>query len=208
MKPQDIVAGKSSSSSSSLWIFGYGSLVWKPDFKFRRSEVGYIQGYKRRFWHGDNFHRGNDELPGRVVTLIEDDDETTWGVAFEVTGSQVQESLKYLNVRETVCGGYVTKMVEFFPQGESQPPVQALVYIATTENALYLGPASPEEIGAQIALSRGKTGHNLEYLLRLAQFMRSSCPDVEDHHLFSIEAAALAVVSCLIATSSSYPLSE
>ncbi|XP_034435867.1 glutathione-specific gamma-glutamylcyclotransferase 1 [Hippoglossus hippoglossus] len=208
MKPQDIVAGKSSSSSSSLWIFGYGSLVWKPDFKFRRSEVGYIQGYKRRFWHGDNFHRGNDELPGRVVTLIEDDDETTWGVAFEVTGSQVQESLKYLNVRETVCGGYVTKMVDFFPQGESQPPVQALVYIATTENALYLGPASPEEIGAQIALSRGKTGHNLEYLLRLAQFMRSSCPDVEDHHLFSIEAAALAVVSCLIATSSSYPLSE
>lgn len=57
MKPQDIVAGK-----SSLWIFGYGSLVWKPDFKYRRSKVGYIQGYKRRFWHGDNFHRGNDEL--------------------------------------------------------------------------------------------------------------------------------------------------
>ncbi|XP_062267425.1 glutathione-specific gamma-glutamylcyclotransferase 1 [Platichthys flesus] len=205
MKPKDIVAGK---SSSSLWIFGYGSLVWKPDFKFRRSEVGYIQGYKRRFWHGDNFHRGNDESPGRVVTLIEDDDESTWGVAFEVTGSQVEESLKYLNVRETVCGGYVTKMVDFFPQGENQPPVQALVYIATTENALYLGPASPEEIGALIAVSRGKTGHNLEYLLRLAQFMRSCCPDVEDHHLFSIEAAALAVVSCLIATSSSYPLSE
>jgi len=207
MKPQDIVAGKSSAISS-LWIFGYGSLVWKPDFKFRRSEVGYIQGYKRRFWHGDNFHRGSDELPGRVVTLIEDDDESTWGVAFEVTGSQVEESLKYLNVRETVCGGYVTKMVDFFPQGESQPPVQALVYIATTENALYLGPASPEEIGALIAVSRGKTGHNLEYLLRLAQFMRSSCPDVDDHHLFSIEAAALAVVSCLIAASSSYPLSE
>ena len=141
-------------------------------------------------------------------TLIEDDDECTWGVAFEVTGSQVEESLKYLNVRETVCGGYVTKMVDFFPQGENQPPVQALVYIATSENALYLGPASPEEIGAQIAVCRGKTGHNLEYMLRLAQFMRSSCPDVEDHHLFSIEAAALAVVSCLIATSSSYPLSE
>ncbi|XP_023135258.1 glutathione-specific gamma-glutamylcyclotransferase 1 [Amphiprion ocellaris] len=194
MKPQDIIAGK-----SSLWIFGYGSLVWKPDFRYKRSRVGYIQGYKRRFWHGDNFHRGNDELPGRVVTLIEDDDESTWGVAFEVSGSQMEESLKYLNVRETVCGGYITKMVDFFPEGEDQSPVQALVYIATSDNPLYLGPASPDEIGAQIAVSRGKTGHNLEYLLRLAEFMRSSCPHVEDHHLFSIEAAALTVVSYLLA---------
>nr|XP_020488066.1 glutathione-specific gamma-glutamylcyclotransferase 1 [Labrus bergylta] len=194
MKPQDIVAGK-----TSLWIFGYGSLVWKPDFKYRRSKVGYIQGYKRRFWHGDNFHRGNDDLPGRVVTLIEDDDASTWGVAFEVTGSQVEESLKYLNVRETVCGGYSTKMVDFFPEGQNEPPVQAMLYIATTDNPLYLGPASPEEIGVQIAVSRGKTGHNLEYLLRLAAFMRSKCPHVEDHHLYSIEAAALTVVSCLLA---------
>ncbi|XP_069014597.1 glutathione-specific gamma-glutamylcyclotransferase 1 [Embiotoca jacksoni] len=193
MKPQDVVAGK-----SSLWIFGYGSLVWKPDFKYKRSEVGRIQGYKRRFWHGDNFHRGNDELPGRVVTLIEDDDASTWGVAFEVAGSQLEESLTYLNVRETVCGGYVTKMVDFYPGGgEDRSPVQALVYIATADNALYLGPASPEAIGFRIAVCQGKTGHNLEYLLRLAEFMRSSCPHVEDHHLFSIEAAALTVVSYL-----------
>lgn len=194
MKPQDIVTGK-----ASLWIFGYGSLVWKPDFKYRRSMVGYVKGYKRRFWHGDNFHRGNDQLPGRVVTLIEDDDAHTWGVAFEVTGAQVEESLKYLNVRETVCGGYSTKMVDFHADDESQPPVQALLYIATADNPLYLGSASPEEIGAQIAVSRGKTGHNLEYLLRLAQFMRSSCPHVDDHHLFAVETAALAVVSHLLA---------
>ncbi|XP_056284065.1 glutathione-specific gamma-glutamylcyclotransferase 1 [Pseudoliparis swirei] len=195
MKPQDIVAGK----ASSLWIFGYGSLVWKPDFEYRRSHVGSIRGYKRRFWHGDNFHRGDDELPGRVVTLIEDDDARTWGVAFEVTGAEVEESLKYLNVRETVRGGYVTKTVEFFPDGEKQPSVPALVYIATEDNALYLGPASPETIGVQIAVCCGKTGHNLEYLLRLAEFMRSSCPHVEDHHLFAIEAAALNVVSYLLA---------
>lgn len=121
-------------------------------------------------------------------------------MAFEVTGSQVEESLKYLNVRETVRGGYVTKMVDFFPEGASQAPVQALVYIATSDNPLYLGPASPEAIGAQIAVCRGKTGHNLEYLLGLAAFMRHRCPHVEDHHLFAVEAAATdAVVSCLLA---------
>lgn len=119
-------------------------------------------------------------------------------MAFEVTGAQVEESLKYLNVRETVCGGYSTKMVDFHSDDESQPPVQAMLYIATADNPLYLGSASPEEIGAQIAVCRGKTGHNLEYLLRLAQFMRSSCPHVDDHHLFAVEAAALAIVAHLL----------
>ncbi|CAL8313822.1 unnamed protein product [Lota lota] len=195
MKPQDVMTGK-----TSLWIFGYGSLVWKPDFKYKRSMVGHIQGYKRRFWHGDNFHRGNDELPGRVVTLMEDDDASTWGMAFEVTGAQVEESLKYLNLREAVRGGYATRSVDFYPEGEvDQAPVTALVYIATEDNPLYLGPASPEEIGAQIAMSCGKTGHNLEYLLRLAEFMRQSCPHVDDPHLFAIEAAALAFVPYLLA---------
>uniref|UniRef100_A0A672SF77 Gamma-glutamylcyclotransferase n=1 Tax=Sinocyclocheilus grahami TaxID=75366 RepID=A0A672SF77_SINGR len=115
----------------------------------------------------------------------------TWGVAFEVTGSQVEESLKYLNVREAVIGGYLTQIVEFFPQGANQSPVQALVYIATPDNPIYLGPASTKEIAARIAVCKGKSGHNIEYLLRLAEFMRVSCPDVDDPHLFSIEAAVL-----------------
>lgn len=53
MKTQDL-KGK-----TNLWIFGYGSLVWKPGFDYRRSKVGHITGYKRRFWHGDVFYRGD-----------------------------------------------------------------------------------------------------------------------------------------------------
>ncbi|KAJ8378132.1 hypothetical protein AAFF_G00247700 [Aldrovandia affinis] len=185
MKPQDILAEK-----TSLWIFGYGSLVWKPDFKFKRSKVGYIQGYKRRFWHGDNFHRGNNEMPGRVVTLVEDDDACTWGVAYEVTGSQVEESLKYLNVREAVLGGYVTRAVEFTARGAAMTPLM------TSPRCWRCA----EEIAMQIAVSHGKTGHNIEYLLRLADFMRRHCPGVEDAHLFSIEAATLALVPYLLAS--------
>uniref|UniRef100_A0A8C7Q3B5 Gamma-glutamylcyclotransferase n=1 Tax=Oncorhynchus mykiss TaxID=8022 RepID=A0A8C7Q3B5_ONCMY len=187
------------SEKPSLWIFGYGSLVWKPDFKYKINYVGYIKGFSRRFWHGDNFHRGDKDLPGRVVTLVEDHDACTWGVAYEVTDSQM-ESLHYLNVREAVLGGYC------------QGSLLALVYIATSDNPIYLGPATPTEIAAQIAICRGNTGHNIEYLLRLAEFMRLYCPEVEDDHLFSIELVKLndhegtRNLNLLIQSPTSYPL--
>lgn len=56
MKPHDVLKEK-----SSLWIFGYGSLVWKPGFAYKGRKVGHIKGYKRRFWHGDDFYRGDKE---------------------------------------------------------------------------------------------------------------------------------------------------
>ncbi|XP_060771761.1 glutathione-specific gamma-glutamylcyclotransferase 1 isoform X2 [Neoarius graeffei] len=185
-------------SGSSLWIFGYGSLVWKPGFRYNRSHVGFIRGFKRRFWQGDPVYRGSDEMPGRVVTLLEENDACTWGMAFEVIGSQIQETFDYLNVRESVRGGYRTAMVEFIPHDTNQPSVQALVYIATEDNPTYLGPASLEEIAAQIAVCKGEAGHNIEYLLRLAEFMRQSCPGVDDPHLFSLERACLTVFRPLL----------
>lgn len=118
----------------------------------------------------------------------------TWGVAYEVTECQVEASLQYLNMREVVQGGYITEMVEFIPK-DGHGSVLSLVYIATPDNPIYLGPASDGEIAAQIAICRGNTGHNIEYLVRLAEFMRHHCPEVEDEHLFSIETAVLNIFS-------------
>ncbi|XP_048394378.1 glutathione-specific gamma-glutamylcyclotransferase 1 [Stegostoma tigrinum] len=178
-----------------VWIFGYGSLIWKPGFQFTRRRVGFIRGYSRRFWQGDSYHRGNQQEPGRVVTLLEDANADTWGVAYQVQKDQLRHSLEYLNLREGVLGGYVRKTVTFYSRGSTARgrSTLALVYIATPRNPLYLGPAEAEDIAGQIVRSRGHSGHNLEYLLRLAHFMRSACPGVEDEHLFSIEAASLAL---------------
>ncbi|KAM9294438.1 glutathione-specific gamma-glutamylcyclotransferase 1 [Gastrophryne carolinensis] len=185
------------SPDRTLWIFGYGSLVWRPDFQFTSRKVGFVPGYSRKFWQGDTFHRGSLQMPGRVVTLQEDREECTWGVAYEVRGDQVESSLEYLNVRESVLGGYITKLVKFYPQDAGEEgALLALVYIATPQNPGYLGPASEEDIAAQIVVSSGRAGHNIEYLLRLADFMHHYCPEAEDKHLFSIEEALIAILPC------------
>uniref|UniRef100_A0A8B9PCS7 Gamma-glutamylcyclotransferase n=1 Tax=Apteryx owenii TaxID=8824 RepID=A0A8B9PCS7_APTOW len=164
-----------------VWIFGYGSLVWRPGFEFTSRKVGFIRGYSRRFWQGDTFHRGSAK-PGRVVTLLEDCGVSAAGrAAGRCHGA-------YLNVREAVLGGYDSKLVKFHPQDkDAGEPILALVYIATPQNPSYLGPASEEDIAAQIIVSSGCAGHNIEYLLRLADFMRYFCPQAKDEHLFSIE---------------------
>ncbi|XP_015413015.1 PREDICTED: glutathione-specific gamma-glutamylcyclotransferase 1 [Myotis davidii] len=123
-----------------LWIFGYGSLVWRPDFAYSDSRVGFVRGYSRRFWQGDTFHRGSDKMPGRVVTLLEDHEGCTWGVAYQVRDEQVSEALKYLHVREAELGGYDTKEVTFCPQDTPDQPLKALAYVATPQNPGYLGP--------------------------------------------------------------------
>ncbi|KAM3594196.1 uncharacterized protein V6R79_003908 [Siganus canaliculatus] len=96
-------------------------------------------------------------------------------------------------MREVVLGGYKTEMVPFIPKEKGQPPLLALVYIATPDSPIYLGPASNKEIAAQIVVCSGNTGHNIEYLVRLVEFMRLYCPEAEDEHLFSIEAAVLSI---------------
>ncbi|XP_049637670.1 glutathione-specific gamma-glutamylcyclotransferase 1 [Suncus etruscus] len=183
-----------------LWIFGYGSLVWRPDFAYSDSRVGFVRGYSRRFWQGDTFHRGSDKMPGRVVTLLEDHEGCTWGVAYQVRGEQVNEALKYLNVREAVLGGYDTKEVTFYPQETPEQPLKALAYVATPQNPGYLGPAPEEAIATQILACRGFAGHNLEYLLRLADFMQLCGPQAQDEHLAAIVDAVGTMLPCFCPT--------
>lgn len=97
-------------------------------------------------------------------------------------------------MREVISGGYMVETVKFFPKEKGQSPLLALVYIAMPDNPTYLGPAPDKEIATQIATCRGTSGYNSEYLVRLADFMRLYCPEVEDEHLFSIEAALLYII--------------
>lgn len=161
----------------SVWLFGYGSLIFKADFPFVDRRPALIMDWTRRFWQGSHDHRGTRAAPGRVLTLIPQAGAICEGMAYLIT-PQVFEQLDY---REK--NGYLRLSTEIrFEDGTS---AEGLVYIATEENAAFLGPASELEIARQIAASAGPSGHNKDYLTDLAAALRALGKD--DPHVFGIE---------------------
>jgi cation transport regulator ChaC len=161
----------------SVWLFGYGSLIFKPDFPYIERRAASIRNWSRRFWQGSHDHRGTEIAPGRVVTLVPDPGAVCHGMAYLVT----PEEFAHLDHREK--NGYLRLATDItFDDGAA---VEGLVYIATEENAAFLGPASEYDIARQIAAARGPSGPNSEYLLELAKALRELGKD--DAHVFAIE---------------------
>jgi len=164
-------------SHASVWLFGYGSLIFKADFPYLDRRPAHIGGWSRRFWQGSHDHRGTETAPGRVVTLVPDPGAACHGMAYLVT----PEEFAHLDHREK--NGYLRLATEMhFEDGSSD---EGIVYIATHENAAYLGPASELDIARQIASARGPSGPNSEYLLGLAQALRAL--GKPDPHVFALE---------------------
>lgn len=170
-------------NDNGLWIFGYGSLCWYPGFAYNKSTTGFVKGFSRRFWQGNATHRGTTEKPGRVATLIENKEGIVYGRAFQVKDAT---ALPYLNKRECSLGGYLNTISTFHTRdGKKSFPV--IIYIATKENQHWLGEAPLCTIAKQITECSGPSGHNAEYLLRLAEFMHNYMPEAQDEHLFTLE---------------------
>jgi cation transport regulator ChaC len=162
----------------SHWVFGYGSLIYKADFPFQERVPAHIEGWERRFWQGSHDHRGTPDAPGRVVTLVPAKNVRCGGMAYRI----LESVFEHLDHREK--NGYVridTPM--HLDDGRS---VTATVYIAASDNHAFLGPASLEDIAAQIRGSHGPSGANREYLLHLADALRKL--NIVDEHVYALEA--------------------
>ncbi|KAL1557059.1 Gamma-glutamylcyclotransferase 2-3, variant 2 [Salvia divinorum] len=155
-----------------MWVFGYGSLIWKAGFPYDKRVVGFINDYRRVFYQGSTDHRGTPEFPGRTVTLEPAKGE--WGAAYKITNKEDQIiALEHLEVREKQYDKKV--YVDFFTDASSSTPLVSDVmvlfrYIASADKKLnenYLGPASLEEIAIQTVRAKGPSGPNREYLFKL-----------------------------------------
>lgn len=177
-------------TDSLRWIFGYGSIVWRPAFAYEERVIAEIHGFARRFWQGSPDHRGCPDAPGRVATLVAEEQARCSGVAFRVRSDAWTEVLARLDERES--GGFERREVMLhFGDGRASEP--GLTYIAGPENPNFLGPAAPEKIAAQVRRSRGKSGANSDYVLRLAHALRAIGDD--DPHVIEI-AALLRCAPC------------
>jgi cation transport protein ChaC len=166
----------------SVWLFGYGSLIFKADFPYLARRPAHIRGWSRRFWQGSHDHRGTIEAPGRVVTLIAQEQAYCAGMAYLIT----PEVFSHLDYREK--NGYLRLSTDIIFDDASS--AEGLIYIATAENTAFLGPAPEAEIARQIAAAQGPSGPNADYLLGLATALRELGQD--DPHVFAIERHLLA----------------
>lgn len=164
-------------SHEQVWLFGYGSLIFKADFHYIEQQPASIKNWTRRFWQGSHDHRGTPTSPGRVATLVPMQGAICKGMAYLIT----PEVFSHLDYREK--NGYLRFSTEMTFADSSVE--EGLVYIASEENSAFLGPAPEPEIARHIAVSSGPSGHNREYLTELANALREI--DGDDPHVFEIE---------------------
>lgn len=154
------------SSDTDFWLFGYGSLIWKPPPHFDQRVPGYIIGYVRRFWQASEDHRGTPASPGRVVTLIErsfwetlgdseheEPAEKVWGAAYHIMPEKAQQVREYLDIRE--INGYSIQYTPFHPSDANRSPIHCMVYIGLPDNAQFLGALDPQDVAMRINESIG-----------------------------------------------------
>lgn len=172
------------STTGTDWVFGYGSLIYKADFVYRKREVASIAGWMRRFWQGSHDHRGTPEAPGRVATLVPSPGSVCRGMAYLVD----EAVFAHLDHREK--NGYERHRVDI-TLTESGETVSGLLYVAGEDNPAFLGPDTPEAIARHIAGAHGPSGSNRDYLLKLAEALRAIGDD--DAHVSDLERRVLAM---------------
>ena len=144
-----------------LWLFGYGSLMWRPDFAYMDRSPARVQGYHRSFCLWQRRYRGNRYNPNLMLAL--DAGGSCCGVAYRVAAPNVAAKISATWRRELVGNGYRPRWVTARTERASLP---ALAFVANRENAeRYTGRLPDEVVARYIAEACGEGGSGAEYLL-------------------------------------------
>ncbi|WP_170347811.1 MULTISPECIES: gamma-glutamylcyclotransferase [Ruegeria] len=152
-----------------MWVFGYGSLLWNPGFPVARSERATLNGYARSFCMSSIHHRGTEDHPGLVLALDEQADANCKGLALAVEAGHEDRTLHELRERELISSAYVEKMLDLHL--DSGEVVNAVTYVIDADHVQYCGGIPLEEQAQIIAHAVGGRGPNTEYLYNTAEHL-------------------------------------
>jgi glutathione-specific gamma-glutamylcyclotransferase len=153
----------------SLWVFGYGSLMWRPGFSYARRCKAMLRGWRRSLCVFSHVYRGSPERPGLVLGL--DRGGACPGVAFEVDSALRETTIRYLREREQATAVYLERMVPITL--ECGDRVLALTYVADRLHRQYAGRLNREAMLAYVRAGSGKSGDNVAYVLETHDHLRA-----------------------------------
>ena len=144
-----------------LWVFGYGSLMWRPGFAYAFRCKASLRGWRRSLCIYSHVYRGTPEKPGLVLGL--DRGGACAGVAFRVKASVRESTIRYLRDREQATSVYLERMVPVtLASGER---VSALTYVADRLHGQYAGRLEREAMLAIVQEGHGQSGDNAAYVI-------------------------------------------
>lgn len=176
-----------------LWLFGYGSLIWRPEFDFAERRPATVQGWHRALKMWSRINRGSPETPGLVFGLLSGG--SCRGVAFRIPAAQALETLGRLWLREMPTGVYDPRWLRCQVSGLPGGAVRALAFTLSRKSANFTGTLSDAHYRDIFARAVGRYGSSLDYA-------RQTFEELQRH---GIHDAALARLMQLVAASPSAP---
>ena len=183
-----------------LWVFGYGSLMWSPDFPLASSSPALLRGYHRALCIYSHRYRGTPAKPGLVMGLRLGG--SCWGMAFHVRARDARAALTALWHREMLNHVYEPRFVPVMLRGEADATgrvkagapgrrIHALAFVADPAHQQYVCELSLEQTARLVAQGHGERGRNIEYLAQTVAHM--DVLGVRDAHLRRTLERALAL---------------
>ncbi len=145
----------------SLWVFGYGSLIWDPGFPVAERRIGKVTGWHRSFCMRSIHHRGTVEAPGLVLALDRAAGSACTGVAFRVAPGAEDATVSALRERELISSAYLEMTL---PVETAEGLLDALTFVIDPDHAQYCGGIDLEGQARIIARATGGRGPNSDYL--------------------------------------------
>ena len=170
-------------SGEDLWVFAYGSLMWRPGFEFLERKSARLVGAHRALCVYSFVHRGTPEKPGLVLGL--DLGGNCRGIAYRVAAAKRQATIDYLRSREQVTMVYREAWRPVWLDDDPERSVHALVYVVDRGHPQYAGRLPLERQLHFVRQGHGRSGNNRDYVLETVKEIEAQGYRDEQLHLLA-----------------------